>query len=758
MRVGQEYRLIPVALPDGVFHAKCLYLAGDDGDLLLVGSGNVTFGGHGKNTEVFEALSDNSAASAFRDFADFLEAIGSRPDIRIARSEWIDDFAARARLAADRGADEAGTPPLRLVHPVNEPVIDQLPVLLASHGACSAAIVMSPYHDRDGLALRDLAERLKTTRMSVAVTKEGASPFPFDQTVAWPHPVSPVRPLRKDKRFVHAKWYEFQTDTRRLLLTGSINATRKALTTTDNVELGVLRALPSGSSPITWDSVDRPAFEPQERMPAGLKENEIVYAGFDRQDPSLLTGRIISLRATDGGWTGRLIQADGDATSFDVSVGADGSFTARSSALEGFSEMPALQIVMAMGEREARGWVHNEMFLSLSGRRRLTAGSLSRLMRREGTDDDIEALLDYLSMQAEHLLRVFDRPVQKVLEDGEDKDGAAKSVIVDLADLAPGGEGFHITAPSSGVSSIPDQVDVAMARLRRVLLGHGRAKTMPLQHSGESVLAEEDEPDAPGGEEPTPEERARKLGLADFKREMARLIKDSDGKLGIVRGLLAMELEVVMWMLIHRLNDPDGAHEFLHSWFLKACRLAKPEPGRPTSLQQHIVTAAAILMKLGAGAGNSLNIRAELHDSLERYFGGAVDREEALRSLIPDVDAGFAALLSGVSDQAALEYSLLAVLSQRTTRQQLSDALALASKGQPIPSGCEVFSTPLGIELHKALSDPNWQKKVKPVARPDYKACAFDYLSFSRHGAASFSRLRIGRCIHCKRFTLNLHP
>ncbi|HEX6958892.1 MAG TPA: hypothetical protein VF194_12975 [Ferrovibrio sp.] len=36
MRVGQEYRLIPVALPDGVFHAKCIYLAGDEDDLLLV--------------------------------------------------------------------------------------------------------------------------------------------------------------------------------------------------------------------------------------------------------------------------------------------------------------------------------------------------------------------------------------------------------------------------------------------------------------------------------------------------------------------------------------------------------------------------------------------------------------------------------------------------------------------------------------------------------------------------------------------------
>jgi hypothetical protein len=756
MRVGQEYRLIPVALPDGVFHAKCIYLAGDEGDLLLVGSGNVTFGGHGKNTEVFEALSPSSAASAFRDFAGFLEAIGSRPDIKIARSEWVEDFAARARLAADRGADQVDVPPIRLVHPVDEPIIDQLPDLLAPYGACNEAVVMSPYHDRDGLALRNLAERLNISSTSVAVTKAGTSPFPFEQTASWPHPVSPVRPSRKDKRFVHAKWYEFQTDTRRLLLTGSVNATRKALNTSDNVELGVLRCLPPGSEPLTWEAVDRPAFEPQERMPSGLKENEIVYASFDRQEAALLTGRIISLQSTEGVWTGRLIQADGDTTSFDVLVKTDGSFAVRSSALEAFSEMPALQAVMTMGEREARGWVHNEMFLSLSGRRRLTAGSLSRLMRRELTDDDIEALLDYLSMQAENHLRMFDRPVQKA-SDGENQDGIAKSVTVNLADLAPAVESSRGAAPPSGLSSpTTDQFDLAMTRLRRMLLGHGRAKTMTLQNSGESVVAEEDNPEA-GGKEDTPEERARKLGLADFEREIARLIKDAEGKPNLVRGLLAMELEVVMWMRIHRLGDLDGAHEFLQSWFPTACRLAKPEPERLTSLQQHIVTAAAILFRLAARTGNAGKIAADLHDSLERYFGGTVDKERAVGSLIPDVDAGFATLLAGVSDEAALAESLAAVLAQPTTRQQLADALALSSNGQAVPADWEVFRSPLGTELHRALACPDWQKKVR-IGGKEMTACAFEYYSFSKSDAAAYSRLRVARCIHCKRFTVNLHP
>jgi hypothetical protein len=208
-------------------------------------------------------------------------------------------------------------------------------------------------------------------------------------------------------------------------------------------------------------------------------------------------------------------------------------------------------------------------------------------------------------------------------------------------------------------------------------------------------------------------------------------------------------------MRIHRLSDPEGAHEFLQSWFPRACRLAKAEPGRLSALQQHIVTAAAILFRLAAGAGSPGKIAAALHDSLERYFGGAVDREDALRSLIPDVDAGFAALISRVPDEAALADSLASILAQRTTRQQLADALALAAKCEPIPADWVVFASPLGTELHKALSRPDWQKKVR-TGRNGGTSCAFEYYAFSKYEAAAYARLRVARCIHCKRFTVNV--
>jgi hypothetical protein len=457
LRVGQDYRLIPVALPAGVFHAKCIYLGSEDGDLLLVGSGNVTFGGHGKSREVFEALSPNDNSTAFADFAEFLEAVGSRPDILIANSDWIDDFAARSMRAAGKGSNSANEPPPRLVHPLHRPIIDQLPELLMPYGASRSVKIMSPYHDHDGFAVRELSERLGTKMISVAVTEHGESPFPFQEAASWPTPPLPVRPELEDKRFVHAKWYEFENKLRTMLFTGSVNATRKALTTIDNVELGVARFVSTDKELQKWHSEPLPTFKPQPRMPSGLKGNVIVYAHFDRQDANRLSGCLISLSSSEGVWIGRLIGPDGDAASFDVTVGSKGEFTVLSAALLPFSDTPALQIVLTLGEREARGWVQNEMLLSMTGRRRLTASALSRMIRREGLDDDIEALLDYLSIQADRHLRIFDRPLQRPGEDGTTGPGGPGIVTVNISDLAPvidDGQGA-VSAAGSSQQEIP---------------------------------------------------------------------------------------------------------------------------------------------------------------------------------------------------------------------------------------------------------------------------------------------------------------
>lgn len=755
MRVGQEYRLVPVAMPEGVFHAKCIYLGSEEGDLLLVGSGNVTFGGHGKNAEAFEALTPDGSATAFRDFADFLEAVGSRPDIAIAATDWIDDFAGRARLAAQGGSDATGRPPLQLVHPLEETVIDQLPAMLAPYGECRAAIVMSPYHDSDGVAISRLSESLAPESIAVAVPRSGVSPFPFAMTASWPTKITPVVADLQDGRFIHAKWYEFACESGKLLLSGSINATRKSLTTTDNVELGVIRFLPDGVSPLTWSQAEPPSFEEQQRLPSGLGEAEIVYAAFDRHNASKLKGRLISLRTLAGQWTGLLVQADGETMSFQTVVDADGNFSVAASGLEAFAEMPALQIVLTQGDREARGWMHNEMFLSVQGRRRLTAGALSRLMRREGSDDDIEALLDYLSVAAEHHLRIFEGPIQKTADtDGDERENGP--VTVNIAALAPGVETGHAIPAGRTGSGADDQLDAALTRLRRMMLGNGRVRHIPLQSQGADALAE-DETDIETAGGTSSDDIGRKLGLAAFNRAMVAMIDEAGDDPQILRRVLAMQLEVGMWFRLYRLDDKDAAHEFMRGWFARACRLSRVFPLPADALQQHVVTASTILYRLGVGTGREAVLAGELHDNLERFHAGPVDRGNARSSLLPDPMAGFAASLLGDVVQADIEDALVVVLAQPTIRQQLADAFAFAEEGTQPRADWPVFASPLGEELYEAFTRPNWQHRIRR-AMSGTKACAFDYYSFRYSEATSFENQRIARCIHCKRFTLNLRP
>src|ERR1019366_5811633 len=55
--VGRSYDLVPVKVKNGVFHPKIAVLIDDQGTVrATVGSGNLSFGGWGYNTEVLDVL------------------------------------------------------------------------------------------------------------------------------------------------------------------------------------------------------------------------------------------------------------------------------------------------------------------------------------------------------------------------------------------------------------------------------------------------------------------------------------------------------------------------------------------------------------------------------------------------------------------------------------------------------------------------------------------------------------------------------
>lgn len=81
-RVGKDYEVEPIAVTNGFFHPKISALTSEDECHLLVGFGNLTFGGWGANFEVLEHLHPSFAADAIEDAADFFDQLSESNRVR----------------------------------------------------------------------------------------------------------------------------------------------------------------------------------------------------------------------------------------------------------------------------------------------------------------------------------------------------------------------------------------------------------------------------------------------------------------------------------------------------------------------------------------------------------------------------------------------------------------------------------------------------------------------------------------------------
>ena len=233
--LGVRFRVVPVAMRPGFrFHPKAILLSGSNKGTLLVGSGNLTFGGWRENGEIwcrFDTDVDGTRAfSAFRSYLDDIVALV--PLGHNILSEVEESFDGKTRLWATQ-MEPSG----RLIYRAakGESLLDQMSI--AAGGAKPTAItVCSPYFDDHGDAVRSLSGKfgspvrvLCQTRRS-GLSKEAANRIADVATLSAFdfHHIKINSEARQ--AFVHAKWYALQTgDTVRVFL-GSANCSRAALT------------------------------------------------------------------------------------------------------------------------------------------------------------------------------------------------------------------------------------------------------------------------------------------------------------------------------------------------------------------------------------------------------------------------------------------------------------------------------------------------------------------------------------------------
>lgn len=251
--LGVRYRVVPVEMGPGFrFHPKAVFLSGEDSATLLVGSGNLTFGGWRENAEIWlEYESERDGTAPFHAFRSYLSEILSRVPLPDAVSAEVDEAfnpqskswavaepVGEAKLVGRVGAGSSLLN--RTLDAIGGDPVDEL-------------IVCAPYFDENGIALQELITRTKANR-SVVLCQPDRTTLTLQ---SWEPNASQATLQRVDftrknvagderSAFMHAKFYAFVRDQEVLVLAGSANCSRAALTTSGevgNAELQGLRTL-----------------------------------------------------------------------------------------------------------------------------------------------------------------------------------------------------------------------------------------------------------------------------------------------------------------------------------------------------------------------------------------------------------------------------------------------------------------------------------------------------------------------------------
>jgi hypothetical protein len=401
--VGRDYAVLPVNAGSGIFHPKLVYLESAEGplhDLLLVGSGNLTFPGHGGNLEVLEVLRPATAAGAFLECAEFFTKLLASNKHIVAGGEKLQRIPLRLEEAAKAGKHIED---VHFIHCIFESAQMQLERAAETvNTAWQELLVLSPYHHPKAEPVLALAAALKVHCLTIGVSAKKGEPtaFPFKAARDSFHNIKVVVP-NPDKgpgRALHAKWIELRGVDCSLALTGSFNATFTSFSSTDNVECGVIRRLDSPSK--CWAETEEPKYRKGE-FPLRLDASRpCVFAVLPR--PNELEGCIVG-KAPPGTWLLRLETEQDILHTGTVTVDAEGKFKLVLPRVIDTAEAGTVQVTLVLEDIIAKGWVQHSQFLSLPARSRNLFSAAVRAGNGSATRDDLQEILDAVGQAAAQL-------------------------------------------------------------------------------------------------------------------------------------------------------------------------------------------------------------------------------------------------------------------------------------------------------------------------------------------------------------------
>lgn len=233
--LGHRFRVVPVAMQPGFrFHPKAILLSGLNKATLLVGSGNLTFGGWRENAEIWCRYdTDKDGTAPFAAFRNYLNSVLALTPLNEslateveecfegANRPWAVNMEAPGRLLGSPGAGAA--------------LIEQMRGVVAGKPV-NSLLVCSPYFDDAGDALTTLSSTFNTNVKVAVQSRHSGLKAEAAKTLGKRFDLATVSFHHRDienklrEAFIHAKWYGFEHDNDITVFLGSANCSKAALT------------------------------------------------------------------------------------------------------------------------------------------------------------------------------------------------------------------------------------------------------------------------------------------------------------------------------------------------------------------------------------------------------------------------------------------------------------------------------------------------------------------------------------------------
>lgn len=387
---GNAYRIIPVYMPKTtVFHPKIAYLQGwDDADVLTVASANLTASGHGGNLEVIDAISSLMHPGAFGEFAGFLLELTEKHSFSEQNLAALREYALRAQ-SFDTASEAERT--LWLVHTLRESADKQFLVHARNIEAPHRLTVLAPFHSPSGKPVIELANALGVKNLRIGLDPATLI-APFKDASALPTGTTFVTPAMDEEppRALHAKCFVLEGVSETLVMTGSVNATAQSLSSTENVEVSLVRMLPR--PPFEWAKA-----KPSKFVPCDFNADEMTSRNPALQATWMTDNRLVGRVEPVGEDQSVMLRViDGDEIVVEVDDIAleRGGFVVEM--CPPAKTRGALRLTLTGQALEATGWINLELDLTADDEQRNLAKASSRVMSDEFRVEDLDTIFSWL--------------------------------------------------------------------------------------------------------------------------------------------------------------------------------------------------------------------------------------------------------------------------------------------------------------------------------------------------------------------------